>query len=134
MYWRTPHFMITTRRVAHLRALTSLQKFAFPSRLRVTPCSFLSGRQMSENVCILRIPNFRPLCGRNHKKAQTPYFTWILSFFQKQGMRESNSHQRFWRPLSYHLTNPLDRFPAAGCRRNDAVYYKSDYTDVIVTL
>ena len=25
----------------------------------------------------------------------------------KQGMRESNSHQRFWRPLSYHLTNPL---------------------------
>ena len=23
------------------------------------------------------------------------------------GMRESNSHQRFWRPLSYHLTNPL---------------------------
>ena len=27
--------------------------------------------------------------------------------FLKQGMRESNSHQRFWRPLSYHLTNPL---------------------------
>ena len=27
----------------------------------------------------------------------------------KQGMRESNSHQRFWRPLSYHLTNPLYR-------------------------
>ena len=27
--------------------------------------------------------------------------------FFKQGMRESNSHQRFWRPLSYHLTNPL---------------------------
>ena len=25
----------------------------------------------------------------------------------EQGMRESNSHQRFWRPLSYHLTNPL---------------------------
>ena len=23
-------------------------------------------------------------------------------------MRESNSHQRFWRPLSYHLTNPLN--------------------------
>lgn len=22
-------------------------------------------------------------------------------------MRESNSRQRFWRPLSYHLTNPL---------------------------
>ena len=29
------------------------------------------------------------------------------SVFYKQGMRESNSHQRFWRPLSYHLTNPL---------------------------
>ena len=27
--------------------------------------------------------------------------------FHEQGMRESNSHQRFWRPLSYHLTNPL---------------------------
>ena len=25
----------------------------------------------------------------------------------KQGMRESNSHQKFWRLLSYHLTNPL---------------------------
>ena len=24
-------------------------------------------------------------------------------------MRESNSHQRFWRPLSYHLTNPLSK-------------------------
>ena len=29
------------------------------------------------------------------------------STLSKQGMRESNSHQRFWRPLSYHLTNPL---------------------------
>ena len=27
----------------------------------------------------------------------------------EQGMRESNSHQRFWRPLSYHLTNPLSK-------------------------
>ena len=26
-------------------------------------------------------------------------------------MRESNSHQRFWRPLSYHLTNPLHYLP-----------------------
>ena len=25
-------------------------------------------------------------------------------------MRESNSRQRFWRPLSYHLTNPLYSF------------------------
>ena len=28
-------------------------------------------------------------------------------FLQRQGMRESNSHQKFWRLLSYHLTNPL---------------------------
>ena len=64
------------------------------------------------------------------------FFVWILSWYQlwhskwspifsgktkepecldfksfqaptEQGMRESNSHQRFWRPLSYHLTNPL---------------------------
>lgn len=26
-----------------------------------------------------------------------------------QGMRESNSQQWFWRPLLYHLTNPLCR-------------------------
>ena len=31
----------------------------------------------------------------------------VNSVFLEQGMRESNSHQRFWRPLSYHLTNPL---------------------------
>ena len=31
----------------------------------------------------------------------------VSRFFHKQGMRESNSRQRFWRPLSYHLTNPL---------------------------
>lgn len=31
----------------------------------------------------------------------------IFIFSREQGMRESNSHQRFWRPLSYHLTNPL---------------------------
>ena len=29
--------------------------------------------------------------------------------FSQQGMRESNSRQRFWRPLSYHLTNPLSK-------------------------
>ena len=27
--------------------------------------------------------------------------------FKWQGMRESNSQQWFWRPLLYHLTNPL---------------------------
>ena len=27
--------------------------------------------------------------------------------FDVQGTRESNSHQRFWRPLSCHLTSPL---------------------------
>ena len=32
-----------------------------------------------------------------------------LKSFKQQGMRESNSHQRFWRPLSYHLTNPLSK-------------------------
>ena len=40
------------------------------------------------------------------KKAETLKLQGI-QLFQKQGMRESNSHQRFWRPLSYHLTNPL---------------------------
>ena len=34
---------------------------------------------------------------------------WSLekSRLHQQGMRESNSHQKFWRLLSYHLTNPL---------------------------
>ena len=32
----------------------------------------------------------------------------LLHFILKwQGMRESNSQQWFWRPLLYHLTNPL---------------------------
>ena len=36
----------------------------------------------------------------------------------EQGMRESNPHQKFWRLLSYHLTNPLyckKRHKAFGC-------------------
>ena len=40
------------------------------------------------------------------KKLENVVFT-TLSSRRKQGMRESNSRQRFWRPLSYHLTNPL---------------------------
>ena len=32
-----------------------------------------------------------------------------LSSIFVQGMRESNPHQKFWRLLSYHLTNPLCR-------------------------
>ena len=40
-------------------------------------------------------------------KACNPYSRFTR--FVKQGMRESNSHQRFWRPLSYHLTNPLSK-------------------------
>ena len=35
-------------------------------------------------------------------------------------MRESNSHQRFWRPLSYHLTNPLFHW-----KHNDYRWQKS---------
>ena len=46
---------------------------------------------------------------QNIKKASKHKFT---SFTLEQGMRESNSHQRFWRPLSYHLTNPLYIFRA----------------------
>ena len=45
----------------------------------------------------------RTLARRSHKKSTV--FTVLFA----QGMRESNSHQRFWRPLSYHLTNPLYR-------------------------
>ena len=44
----------------------------------------------------------------NKKNLQIPLIYAIFEgFFIQQGMRESNSHQRFWRPLSYHLTNPL---------------------------
>ena len=42
------------------------------------------------------------------KEPETLIFQAILALYE-QGMRESNSHQRFWRPLSYHLTNPLYR-------------------------
>ena len=41
-----------------------------------------------------------------YKKKSETMNNHVSDFFQ-QGMRESNSHQRFWRPLSYHLTNPL---------------------------
>ena len=50
-----------------------------------------------------------------HKKIAT---TVRLLLFIRQGMRESNPHQKFWRLLSYHLTNPLDykkRHKAFGC-------------------
>ena len=41
-----------------------------------------------------------------HKNPRNAVNTPFLRL-SEQGMRESNSHQRFWRPLSYHLTNPL---------------------------
>ena len=44
------------------------------------------------------------LFGQN-KRAWKPFIDFQAP--KVQGMRESNSHQRFWRPLSYHLTNPL---------------------------
>ena len=50
-----------------------------------------------------------------HKKIAT---TVKLLLFIRQGMRESNPQQKFWRLLSYHLTNPLDykkRHKAFGC-------------------
>ena len=34
-------------------------------------------------------------------------FTKKKYTYDWQGMRESNSQQWFWRPLLYHLTNPL---------------------------
>ena len=42
-------------------------------------------------------------------KQKRPEHLFLQAFqpFPEQGMRESNSRQRFWRPLSYHLTNPL---------------------------
>ena len=49
-------------------------------------------------------PLFVFLPGQVKKKESSLY---CFPNFKRQGMRESNSHQRFWRPLSYHLTNPL---------------------------
>ena len=40
-------------------------------------------------------------------KKRSETMNYHVSDLFQQGMRESNSHQRFWRPLSYHLTNPL---------------------------
>ena len=42
---------------------------------------------------------------KQNKRAWKPFIDFQAP--KVQGMRESNSHQRFWRPLSYHLTNPL---------------------------
>ena len=40
------------------------------------------------------------------KKPENVVFN-AFRLLSKQGMRELNPRQRFWRPLSYHLTNPL---------------------------
>ena len=59
---------------------------------------------------------------RKRKKPQNPVNTRFSRLFHKQGMRESNSRQRFWRPLSYHLTNPLCSL-CFTCRKAHVLLY-----------
>ena len=58
---------------------------------------------------------------KDQKNYPQIFYAWIVRKFKKnkkslllkaftikwQGWRESNSHQRFWRPLFYHWTTPL---------------------------
>ena len=53
------------------------------------------------------VPFIFLLFSENKKRTKTLFIISVSALKKKQGMRESNSHQRFWRPLSYHLTNPL---------------------------
>ena len=53
-----------------------------------------------------RVRDFHPLERAHGAQTKRVKILYLHSFLI-QGMRESNSHQRFWRPLSYHLTNPL---------------------------
>ena len=61
---------------------------------------------------------------KDQKNYPQIFYAWIVRKFKKnkkslllkaftikwQGWRESNSHQRFWRPLFYHWTTPLKKW------------------------
>ena len=71
-------------------------------------------RRYLESFCVsnCRSANRKAMKLKKEKTDTTWYLILkcfrLLFFIPLQGMRESNSHQRFWRPLSYHLTNPLN--------------------------
>ena len=50
---------------------------------------------------------YHPQSLKQNKSPENISTIMLSRLLTSQGMRESNSHQRFWRPLSYHLTNPL---------------------------
>ena len=63
------------------------------------PCRIAAGRQW-ESLWILGDQQHTSIqYGTKKPRKATRFFV--------KGMRESNSHQKFWRLLSYHLTNPL---------------------------
>ena len=65
--------------------------------------------------------------------------------FKWQGMRESNSQQWFWRPLLYHLTNPLHENVSKSIdtsiiaqtntsfKKNRIICYLGKYKIIIIT-
>ena len=65
--------------------------------------SFLLSHKSNQNQVLTQIPKIF-FIKKSWKALQLQGFPASIL---EQGMRESNSRQRFWRPLSYHLTNPL---------------------------
>ena len=57
--------------------------------------------ELSDDVCKY-IEEIAPIRKSINKGAKLKKLIYLW-----QGMRESNSQQWFWRPLLYHLTNPL---------------------------
>ena len=71
------------------------------------------------------------LFGQN-KRAWKPFIDFQAP--KVQGMRESNSHQRFWRPLSYHLTNPLYLYKKRWLIKSHFHLYLQNHTHYIIFL
>ena len=67
---------------------------------------YISGVK-TEALSDIFIDTYHELRIQKHRKHRKHLISQAFPAVQQQGMRESNSHQRFWRPLSYHLTNPL---------------------------
>ena len=99
LFWQTyPYFRALY--VISVRRTKSLLTASFRFHLTMDTLAVL----LYTSSLPRRVRDFHPL-ERAHG-AQTKKNT-VNSVFLEQGMRESNSHQKFWRLLSYHLTNPL---------------------------
>ena len=60
---------------------------------------------ISHTICIIILFFYYATWNATQNKKST-----VNTVLLKQGMRDSNPHRRFWRPVLYHWTNPLYSF------------------------